>query len=483
MAGRTRVGDGGEPAGQRGHRALGQNQQLAGLRAGDRGGALGGGFRDEDLSGAGRSDQLRGLFDGPGGQEPLGRARFLDEDFPRRDPDPHLESHRECVITVGPELEQLDRDLDRPLHVVLVHLWDAEHRTEQLARNVERHRAVGIEHASHELRDAGGHAASSLGVQRPPAALAASSRHASAVMVLRPSRTAIAGSASSSVGSSRSASWRRIFSSRSTIGRPGFDPKLLGQDPAQAGEHLERVGLPPGSVQGGGGERVDAFVQRLVGHEPLQRRHRLAMLAQGELRLDLGDASGGPARDEVGDHGLIEPGGVDPVQRLAAPLRERPIQEAPSASRVAARGRLAGLGDRAVEAEDVDLLGIDREEVAGAPRLERAVRGREQLPELGDLHLEPRPRRGGGDLTPEGFDEGVGRDDPARLERQERQNRPALPAAQRKRVAISIDGDRAEQSHVEASRHTGSLAGSFPRSVSRLSRPRYGPFGPSFGTG
>src|SRR3954447_1255130 len=185
----------------------------------------------------------------------------------------------------------------------------------------------------------------------------------------------------------------------------------------------------------------------------LEYLHGLAMVGERELRLGLDDPRGRAAREEIGDHGLIESGGIDTGEGVASPLLERAIDERARVRGITACGRLSRGRDRLVEPKDVDLFRVYGKDVAGSARLQSSVAFGEDLPELRDLDLEAGPSRWSRLIAPQRFHEGVGRNDRARVERQQREQRPAFPAPQRRRVAVAIHSDRAEQAYIEASRH------------------------------
>ena len=73
----------------------------------------------------------------------------------------------------------------------------------------------------------------------------------------------------------------------------------------------------------------------------------------------------------------------------------------------------------------------------------------ESLPQLGDVDLNGVRGRFGRIPGPQRLDDPVHGDDPAGLEREHREERARLLAAQRDRLAASLDLDRAEETYLE----------------------------------
>src|SRR5207253_10634365 len=124
--------------------------------------------------------------------------------------------------------------------------------------------------------------------------------------------------------------------------------------------------------------------------------------------------------------------GVEPEvgERRPAPERQR-LPEHPRA--------LLGLGslrplEEALEADGVDLLGIDSERVAGRARDERLAS--QELAQLRDVVLEGRHGRAGRLLSPDLVDDPVGWDDATGVQEQEGQNRALLLPAELDRPAV-----------------------------------------------
>ena len=211
--------------------------------------------------------------------------------------------------------------------------------------------------------------------------------------------------------------------------RARLEAELFDEELAPFPVGLERLRLPARAVEREHQLRPQPLAQRIRADEPLELGHELGVLADRELRLG--------ALLEEGEAELVEPRDLllrerlvaELGQRLAAPEGERLVEERRPAHGLA-RPRLV---DEAPHAGQVELLGLEPDDVAGRARLDR-VRA-ERLPQLRDEVLE---RRDGGRRRiagPERLDEPVDRDDPTGLEQQQREERPLLRAAERDRLA------------------------------------------------
>ena len=103
----------------------------------------------------------------------------------------------------------------------------------------------------------------------------------------------------------------------------------------------------------------------------------------------------------------------------------------------------------------VEALGIERQLVAALARDDhagRAVAGltRQRLAQAGDLHLHRLGGVGGWTLPPELVDQTVRAERLVGVQQEQRQERPLLAAAERDRVALLEDLERAENAEVHA---------------------------------
>ena len=124
-----------------------------------------------------------------------------------------------------------------------------------------------------------------------------------------------------------------------------------------------------------------------------------------------------------------------------------------------------------VELEDVDGRWVDDEPVTGRRSLEHAVR--QELPQLGDVHLDRVAGRIRRILAPERVDQGVARDDLVRLQQQGGEERPGLLPAECDRLTVGADGKRPEQLELGANRRHRRVLARFQRSFSVASNSTF----------
>ena len=231
-----------------------------------------------------------------------------------------------------------------------------------------------------------------------------------------------------------------------------------------------------------GGERV-----RLPAR-PVEREHELAARPLAERlrlheRLELGDELGVAAEREIGVDSLLEHDGAQLLESRDLGLRERLVREVgqrratPELERLAkGTGRRTGIA-RAErrpplvreprEAVDVHALRLELEDVARRPRHE--LLGAQSLAELGDVHLDG-VRRGLRRLPrPQCLDEPVDGHDATWLQREHREQRARLRAAEPDRRAFARSSGPSKRSSSSSSPPWRTLATSTPRLGSRRS--------------
>jgi hypothetical protein len=194
---------------------------------------------------------------------------------------------------------------------------------------------------------------------------------------------------------------------------------------------LERVGLPAAAVQRQHPLRVQLLAQRLLCNQRFELADDLAMAAGGEVALD--------RQLERGEPQLLEPTDLGRGERLTGHvIQRRPV---PQRQRFA-RGRLR---DEPLEASGIDVAGAEAQLVAAPARDDLgavAARG-ERLAQLGHVNLNQLRRGCRRLLAPKTLDQALARDRRARIEREHRQQRPRLDAAERDRPPID---DRLQRS-------------------------------------
>ena len=220
--------------------------------------------------------------------------------------------------------------------------------------------------------------------------------------------------------------------------RARLESQLLHEQLAALAVDLERLRLPTGAIQGEHELSAQPLAQRMEADERLELGDDLGVRADRELRL-------GPLLDER-EVELLEARDLLPRERLVAELRQR--LAAPQGERVVEQSctpnRIAGARgvDQAPDARRVELLGLEPDDVAGRPRLDRI--GAERLPQLRDEVLERRHGRRRRALGPQRLDQPVLRDDPAGLEQEHREHDPLLRAAERDGLAVSASLERSQ---------------------------------------
>ena len=190
--------------------------------------------------------------------------------------------------------------------------------------------------------------------------------------------------------------------------RAGLDAELVDELAAALLEDIERLGLTPGSIQGEHQLRPAALAVRLDPNERLELGDHLGV--PPELQLDLH-----PLLERLRAQ-LLEPRDLGLGEGVVGQLGER----CPAPERECLVERCAGLRGLACvesvvrpraqldEPVEIELARLDAELVPPRPREERL--GREELPEVRDVPLEGRRRRGRRLLAPERLDQAVGRD-------------------------------------------------------------------------
>jgi hypothetical protein len=206
--------------------------------------------------------------------------------------------------------------------------------------------------------------------------------------------------------------------------RSRLDPQLLDQHVACIPVGGERVGLPAGSVEREHQHRVEALAQRFGGDERLELCDHTAVPALAEVMLD--------CELERRQPQLLEPADLGGRERLVGDIIER--RAAPQFQRLARRAA----GEQALEVLRVDRAGADAQLIALASRDDlRAVRARrERLAQLRHIHLDQLARRRRRLLAPQAVDQTRGRDRRSGVERQQRQQRARLAAAERDRAPV-----------------------------------------------
>ncbi|MBM7773407.1 hypothetical protein JOD54_003611 [Actinokineospora baliensis] len=235
----------------------------------------------------------------------------------------------------------------------------------------------------------------------------------------------------------------------------GVDTELLGQPGAQGAEDAECVGVLAAPVQGQHAQPGQPLAGRMRGDQPGQLPGRLGVPTQTQL--------GVPQVFHRREPQLVQ--GVD---LAAAPALQRGVGEgvpAPQRQRLAQQRRgglgavptqvLAGRADQPLEAQRVDHLGFDFEQVAGLPGAQdgREAAGGERLPDPGDVAVQGLDRGARRVLPPQHVDQpGSGQHGPG-VQGQHAQHGP-LAGAVHQRAPGRADGlDRTQHTQLAGSGH------------------------------
>ena len=234
-----------------------------------------------------------------------------------------------------------------------------------------------------------------------------------------------------------------------------LEAELVVQDRTGPGEHLQRVRLPPGLVQGRHQQPGESLVGRV----------------RADDRVEVGDDVGGPAerQQQLRPFGqrrqaqLPEPGRLDRRPRLVGEVRER-LAAPPGQRRAVQPGGLdvgavvlavaagAGSADTAREGLHVDRLGCDVHPVPDTVPGDGRVRSSQRAPQLRHPQLQRVRRVGRQGLAPQPVDERVRRDHPAGREQQQRQQRPLRRPGKRQGLPVGGDAQRAKQPELDMGR-------------------------------
>ncbi|MCJ8503509.1 hypothetical protein MRU69_01335 [Kocuria flava] len=219
-------------------------------------------------------------------------------------------------------------------------------------------------------------------------------------------------------------------------GRGGIQAQLAGEAPAQRGVALERLGRPPGAVEGGHEQPVGALPQRLPDHEVLEGGHRVVDRpgAQRQHRPVLH----GPQAQLLQARGLG--GGETVVGELGvggpAPQRQRLVED-PGRLR---RRHPGGPGAQGLEPAGVDRPGRQRQPVARRPG-PHGLSAQDRAQPRDDGVQRP-AGAGRSVVAPHGLDEGVHGDRVRGVDDERGEGRARPRAGQRDRCSGAPDLER-----------------------------------------
>ena len=225
-------------------------------------------------------------------------------------------------------------------------------------------------------------------------------------------------------------------------GGSGLQPEVGGQAAVHAAVGLQRVQLAACRVQRVHEQLGQPLAVRMLVQQALQLPDRRRVTSEGKVglhaRLDRSKAQFlQPVRLAARERGNAELS-----QRNAAPQRECLAQPPRGGLRIAGLQRRTAVGGERLEAREVELGTAEAQLVAARARQQLRPR-RQPRPQQRHVALQRLARRRRDALTPEVVDQPVGRQDLARMEQEDRQQRARLGPFQRQRP---IAADRLERS-------------------------------------
>ena len=173
-----------------------------------------------------------------------------------------------------------------------------------------------------------------------------------------------------------------------------LEPQLLPQPRSQGAVDLQRIRLPSGAVERQHQLPLQTLLKRVLSGECLELRHELARTPQCELGVEPIHADSQPQLLETPDLRLCEVEQSNLLQRRATPQPERLGKRGARALALTRRAESAALLGEPLEAQAVQLLRIDVQEITAGASLEDPVT--QTAPQPRDRHLKRirRVRRG-----------------------------------------------------------------------------------------
>ena len=243
---------------------------------------------------------------------------------------------------------------------------------------------------------------------------------------------------------------------------PRLEPQLVGEHAPRLLERLERVRLAAAAVERQHQLPPQPLAEGVVGERRAERRRELAMLAERERDLELLLERVDAQRLEPARLGAEPRRAGQPLQRRAAPERQRRRDRVRRGANVAVAQRGARLREQLLEPHRVHARVLQRVAVGGAD--DRALA--ERRAKAGDVMMQRVPRSGRELLPPQAVDERVDVDHPAPPQREHRQQRLALRAADVRERPARDNLERAEKPDFQWLVH--------PRGVSPARRVSHG---------
>ena len=226
---------------------------------------------------------------------------------------------------------------------------------------------------------------------------------------------------------------------------PGLDAELVDERPARGLVRLERLGLAAAAVQRKHQPAVHALPERLLGDEHLELAHDVGVVAGGEIGVKPPLDRDEPQLLQPGERALGERLVGEVGQRRPSPQRERLAQRLGREPRVG----VSGLGQQRLEPCEIDLGRVGLQHVPGLARDDPVLA--ELAAQAGDVHMDALGDRGRWRLAPQVVDQALGRDDLARVQQEQREQRALLRSAEHQRASVLDHLERAKEPEIHAS--------------------------------
>ena len=210
--------------------------------------------------------------------------------------------------------------------------------------------------------------------------------------------------------------------------RARIDPELVDEGPARILVGVQGLRLPTRPVQRRHQIPPQALAERVLGDECLELSDQLVVAPEREVGVDPELDCCQPDLLEPGDRRLGEALVGEVRERRAPPQRQRVAQPLRRVGRQAASEQAPPLVHQALEAVEIELVGLDPDDVAGRSGRQHVLRKR--LAKSRDVD----PQRGGGVLgrvlAPELVDQPVSGNDLVGVEEEHGEKRTRLGPAE-----------------------------------------------------
>ena len=241
--------------------------------------------------------------------------------------------------------------------------------------------------------------------------------------------------------------------------RAGFHPEGLDERGARLAVDLQRVHLAARPIQREHQQLAQPLAQRLGGRQLRQLGNDVRVAPEREQCLHAPFQRVLAQLLQPGDRALGERLGREVRQRLAAPERERVVERREGTGRVLGLERFIGAGAQALEAPQVDRVGLDVHEVAGRASLDGrplGIRRVQRAAQLGDLAVHLRDRAHRRVARVQLLGDAIDRDDTPGLQEQQREHGPLGAPAEGDLRAVAARLERPEDAELD--QDVGTLA-------------------------